>query len=103
MALPLVQLVPRSPAIGVSAPAPAAATAFCRLPPGWDGDWHTIPRRGYSVILSGELEITVSDGEVRRFGSGTLVLGDDTTGKGHHDRVVSAADVLILLVFFEPQ
>ena len=98
--LPPVPLVPGSAAIGVSAPVPASASAFCRLPPGWDGAWHTIPRRGYSVILSGELEIAVSDGEVRRFGPGTLVLGEDTTGKGHHDRVVSAGDVLILLVFF---
>ena len=55
------------------------------------------------MILTGELEIEVSDGEVRRFGPGTLVLGDDATGRGHHDRVISVDDVLILLVFFDPQ
>lgn len=54
--------------------------------PGYDYDWHTAPRRQYIVMLSGSVEIQVSDGETRSFGPGELVLVEDTTGKGHKSR-----------------
>jgi hypothetical protein len=38
--------------------------------------------------LSGELEVEVSDGEIRRFGPGSVILVEDTSGKGHVSRVV---------------
>jgi uncharacterized cupin superfamily protein len=34
-------------------------------------------------MLEGMVEITVSDGEVRTFVPGDIVLVSDTTGKGH--------------------
>ena len=46
-------------------------------------DWHNAPRRQFVVNLSGEVEITVSDGEKRRFGPGSILLAEDVTGKGH--------------------
>jgi hypothetical protein len=57
-------------------------------PGGWSGDWHPAPRRQYMVCLSGTLEVKVTDGEVRRFGPGSVLLVEDTTGKGHVSRVV---------------
>ena len=55
----------------------------------YDLDWHPAPRRQFIVNLTGEVEITASDGEVRRFGPGTIMLAEDTTGKGHLSRATS--------------
>ena len=46
------------------------------------------PRRQFVLGLVGELEVEVSDGEVRRFGPGSVILVEDTSGKGHLSRVV---------------
>jgi hypothetical protein len=53
-------------------------------------DWHPAPRRQFVVTLSGQAEVEASDGEVRKIGPGTVMLADDTTGKGHITR--SAGD-----------
>ena len=47
--------------------------------------------------LRGEYEVTASDGEVRCFPVGSLLLLEDTTGKGHASRIVGG-DVLVLAV-----
>jgi quercetin dioxygenase-like cupin family protein len=59
-------------------------------PAGWQGDWHPAPRRQVMFVLAGELEVRVSDGEVRRFGPGAMLLVEDTTGTGHVSSVVGA-------------
>ena len=41
------------------------------------------------MTLSGEMEVTTTDGAVRRFGPGSLWLVDDTTGRGHNTRVLA--------------
>ena len=51
-------------------------------------DWHNAPRRQYIIILEGRVEIEVSDGTVRRFGPGDIMLAEDTTGRGHISRAV---------------
>ena len=48
--------------------------------------------------MSGEWEITASDGEVRTFSTGDVLLVEDTKGKGHASRVISDDDSLALLV-----
>jgi hypothetical protein len=63
---------------------------FRHAPPGDVQDWHPAPRRQYVVTLSGQGEIEISDGTKRRFGPGAVMLADDTTGRGHITRVVSA-------------
>ena len=40
----------------------------------------------------------MSDGEVRRFGPGSVTLVEDTTGKGHTSRVVGSDEVLAVVV-----
>jgi quercetin dioxygenase-like cupin family protein len=58
----------------------------------WDGgkfaDWHNEGRRQYVICLAGEVEITVSDGEVRKQHPGTVTLAEDLTGKGHQTRTI---------------
>jgi hypothetical protein len=51
---------------------------------------HVAPRRHLSIILTGTLELECSPTEVRRFGPGSLVLLEDTTGEGHITRIVEA-------------
>jgi hypothetical protein len=65
-----------------------ARTAFgesAALPP---QDWHNAPRRQLVAVLSGALEIEVSDGTIQRFGMGDCFLADDLTGQGHLTRDV---------------
>ncbi len=64
-------------------------------------DWHTISKRMYFVTLSGEAEITVSDGETRRVGPGNVTLCEDLTGKGHRTQMVGTAPRLCLAVTLE--
>ena len=52
-------------------------------------DWHNAPRRQYIIILEGKVEIEVSDGTVRRFGAGDVMLAEDTSGRGHISRAVN--------------
>ncbi len=56
--------------------------------PGTVQDWHPAPRRQYVITLSGQGEIEIGDGTVRRFGPGDIMLADDTTGRGHITRAV---------------
>jgi quercetin dioxygenase-like cupin family protein len=65
---------------------------------GWSSDWHPATARNIFFVLSGEWEVSASDGEARRFGAGSVLLVEDTTGKGHSSRVVSEIDSLAAMV-----
>ena len=74
----------------------ASGTLFFAVRPGWEGEApHPTPQRQLFSILRGTVEVTVSDGERRRFGPGDLVLLDDTEGKGHSSHVVGREDLVI--------
>jgi hypothetical protein len=91
--------VPTNPPLYLSTPRAATATVFCRLAPGWDGSWHPSPRQQFALTLSGEWEITVTDGESRCFGPGEFVLLEDLTGRGHSTAVTSVEDAVLLLIW----
>ena len=93
-----VDFAPPAPPPNLSAFTPAKRFAFCSFPVGWIGDWHPSPRRQIFFILSGEISAKVSDGEVRTFVTGDVILGEDTEGKGHVSRVTSETDVLTAVV-----
>src|SRR3972149_5965577 len=59
---------------------------------------HPAPRRQIFCILQGECEVTASDGGVRRLSAGSVLLLEDTWGKGHSTRITSQEDVLIFAV-----
>jgi hypothetical protein len=46
--------------------------------------------------LSGTVEVTASDGESRRFGPGSLVLLEDTHGKGHSTQILDEDAVMLV-------
>jgi len=61
-------------------------------------DWHKAPRRMYLIAVQGMSEVTAGDGEVRRFGLGSIILMDDLTGKGHITRAVGNVDHIALTI-----
>jgi len=91
--------------IGGSASGPAqlllsqgAGARLLALKRGAKEDWHRPPGRIYLIALKGMSEVTAGDGEVRRFGPGSLLLMDDVTGKGHITRAVGSEDHVALTV-----
>lgn len=78
--------VPPAPPVSTSSFRPASQFGFAIVPPGWHGDWHPAPSRELVIYLSGEGEIETSNGEVRALAPGTVLLAEDTHGKGHVSR-----------------
>ena len=79
-----VDVLPGREPVFLSKTQPAVGLSFMRLPAGWrSGSGTTAPQRNVFVTLNGELEIRASDGELRRFGTGDVLLAEDTTGAGH--------------------
>ena len=73
------RLSPRLPATGI---------IFREVSPDYDLDWHRAPRRQYIINLDAGVQITASDGEMRRIGAGEILLVEDTWGKGHRSRAL---------------
>jgi hypothetical protein len=73
-------------------------SVLLRLRPAAFEDWHTAPKPWYLIVVQGTSEVKVSDGEVRRFGPGSIVLIDDVTGKGHQTRAVGDVDHIAAMI-----
>jgi hypothetical protein len=96
--LPLTEYAPPAPPLGLSSFTAATQFGFMNAPAGWSSDWHPASSRNIFFVLSGEWEVTASDGESRRFLAGSVLLVEDTTGKGHSSRVVSKTESLAVMV-----
>ena len=77
-----------TPSGRVSARQPATGIIFREVPGEYDLDWHPAPRRQYIINLDAGVQLTASDGEVRRVKAGEVVLVEDTWGKGHLSKAV---------------
>jgi len=86
--------------LNTSALLPANACIFLELPVGWVGDWHPTPVRQWLILMSGEVEFEVEDGERRRQRAGDAVMLFDTIGKGHCTRVLGDQPVRIAAIHF---
>ncbi len=82
----VINLAESGPLGSMSEPFAVASMILRENAPGYDYDWHTAPRRQYIVMLEGVVEIQTSDGEIRTFGQGEIVLVEDTWGRGHKSR-----------------
>ena len=78
----------------------ATEVGFISIPSGWVGGWHQPPTDGYIFVLSGEVQIEVGDGEIRRFSQGSTWLHKDRHGRGHNSSVVSSEDAKLAMVKF---
>jgi hypothetical protein len=98
MALTSTDYAPPAPPLSLSAFLPASQIGFMNAPAGWTSDWHPSSARNLFFVIAGEWEVTASDGETRRFGVGSVLLVEDTDGKGHSSRVVGEVDSLATMV-----
>jgi hypothetical protein len=96
--LSLTDYAPPAPPLELSPMSPATQFGFMQAPAGWSSDWHPSSARNLFFVLSGEWEVIASDGTSRRFGVGTVLLVEDTIGKGHSSRVVSETESLAAMV-----
>ncbi len=81
-----------------SSPIKATGVVFKEAVPDYGMDWHKAPRRQYMIRLEGSTEIEVGDGTKRQFGPGTVLLAEDTTGRGHRSSQVGSQPPKTLFV-----
>lgn len=93
-----VVFVPGIPLVDVATGRPVTELQFARVEAGYASDWHPAPRRQFVLVLSGEMEVTVADGESRSFGPGSVFLVEDTAGAGHQTRAVGAGECVFVTV-----
>eukprot|EP00903_Cladosiphon_okamuranus_P009099 g8697.t1 len=67
---------------------PTTGLKFRETPGDYDFDFHCAPARQFVVSLDAGVEIEVTDGTRRVFPPGTVMLAEDTWGKGHRSRAV---------------
>jgi len=96
--LALTDYAPPAPPLELSSFTPATQFGFMSAPSTWSSDWHLASSRSIFFVLTGEWEVTASDGESRRFPAGSVLLLEDTTGKGHSSRVVGETESLAAMV-----
>ncbi len=94
----LSEFSPPDPPFSVSDSVGAGGARFLQIPSSWSSEQGPSPRAMYFVLLAGVLDIEASDGEQRRFGPGSVVLLEDTTGIGHRSRVVGMSPVQALAI-----
>ncbi len=89
---------PPAPPLNTSTLESADNCVFLELPVGWYGDWHPTPVRQWLILMSGECEFEVGDGERSICKAGDVLLLDDTTGKGHQSKVLGNIAVRIAAI-----
>ncbi len=90
---------PPAPPVNIAPFQPASGTFWIGAPSDWDGGIpHSAPQRQILCTVEGEYEITASDGDVRCFPAGSLLVVDDTTGVGHRTRITNDKGALIFAV-----
>jgi hypothetical protein len=94
----LARAAPPAAPFYVSGDRPASKYRFYTFEPGWIGELHPAPTRQFLALLSGAVEMETTDGTVKRFGPGDLVLLEDTSGKGHVTRNTGDGYAMFLVV-----
>jgi hypothetical protein len=87
-----------APPLNLSVLLKANNVRFMEAPAGWSSDWHTSSARTLFIVLSGEWEVIVSDGESRRFAIGSAILLENTSGRGHSSRITSVDGSLAVMI-----
>lgn len=84
-----IELKDAGPIGRLSKKLPVRGIVFRENDADYNYDWHTAPEKQYIVMLNGEIEIEVSDGEKRTFRGGDILLVEDIHGCGHRTRVTN--------------
>jgi hypothetical protein len=100
IALGARQLFADNPPLRLSENFSASWCNLCRVPAGMgEVSWHNPPQRLLVLWLSGEVEFETSDGDIRRLPAGSVVLAEDTTGKGHISRHPAEGQLVVHVAF----
>jgi hypothetical protein len=83
-----------APPVHIASFGQATQVVFLRAPAGFNAGQHKTTARQLVFVLTGVHEIAASDGEVRQFAPGSVLLAEDTTGKGHLTRIMEDSDTL---------
>jgi hypothetical protein len=73
------------------------AVCFVSLPADLDQDWHQAPARQLVQLITGAVEVTTTDGDVRRWHGGDLFMAADVSGQGHKTRVVDGPAIVMFV------
>lgn len=86
------------PATPLDVADPVAASSFSlpRLAAVWQGEWHPPPAPQWLFFVTGAVKMEVNVGEVHWASAGSIVVRENTTGKGHHARVLGRDEVVIV-------
>jgi hypothetical protein len=68
---------------GRSNPFASDRVQFAALAPHYETGWHNVPERTLVLTVGGSGEMETGDGQKIDLKPGTIVLIEDTTGKGH--------------------
>ncbi len=98
VALSSAEFAPPAPPMEVSSLEAAVGWRFLHLPSRWAGEWHPTPKRIWIFCVAGAMEFEASDGAVHRVETGSAMLLEDTTGRGHRSRVIGDRDALLVAV-----
>lgn len=91
------EYAPPAPPVWVGPWEKATGTTVIAIPPGWFGDYHAAPKYQWMLVMSGALEVIVSDGEKRTFETGAIVYVHDAGSKGHQTRSIGD-EISVLMV-----
>jgi hypothetical protein len=75
----------------------SSTACFVTLPSGLDQDWHQAPARQLVILLSGSVEVTTTDSEVRRWHTGDMFLASDVVGQGHKTRTIDGPATVLFV------
>ena len=99
VALAPVDFAPPAAPLNIAPFLPTAESLWIGAPVGWAGETpHPVPRRQVFCTAQGEYEITASDGDTRRFPPGSVLLLEDTYGKGHSTHIIGEEGGLVFAV-----
>ena len=81
-----IRMKPSGPIGALSAPLTGATLLFRATGDDYDYDWHPTPARQFILMMSGEIELEVGDGEKRIISAGQTLFLEDTDPPGHRTR-----------------
>lgn len=84
--------------INMAKSVPVTAMNYAEYKKSETEDWHRAPGRQFSISLSGEIEVEVSDGRKHAIHPGDIVFLEDQTGKGHITRILSPVNNVFIRV-----
>ena len=96
-ALP-IEMIKRDAVGAISQMWPTKGVMFRQVDGDYDLGFHNAPQRQFVVNLTGSVDIEVGDGTIKRLGPGSILLAEDTAGRGHKSSSVAGESRTCLFI-----